>query len=873
MRSSVPRLIVGVFLLVTSVARAQVPEGWFVWPATEPRDGSALDASVLNIRPKNGQLPALAVKDGHFVTPDGQRVRLWGCNLAATEAFPATPELADFIARCLAKGGVNIARLHHLDNAWGVNEGGSLWPAEHKEHRDFNATQLDRLHRLIAALRNQGIYVNLNLKVSKTLVPEDGFDPSVTEVANFQKRVDMFDPRMIELQKDYARRLLTTKNPYTGLAPAEDPTVAVVEINNENSLLGYWTRDLGRGLEKLPTPFREELRGQWNRWLAAHYADDAALVQRWAPAAGAGSESLIPASTRWQLSVQPGTTAAINPNAPPTQQEIRIEKTGGIDWHAQASLTGLKLEDGAVYTVEFTAKAATRHSIYVGVGIDPAARKLDGWRSFGLSENIELGTEWQTYRLAFPAHSIAGSPAALSFNAGRSSGAVSIKDLRLTRDCPGAGLQSGQSPRANTVPLPLTPSARQWGDWIEFLADTERSFAEQMRAFLKDELHVRAAIACSQIDYGGLGGMNRERLMDFADAHAYWQHPDFGGDGGWNLEKWSIRNSPQLEEFRDRTFGELGGLALVRVAGKPYTISEYDHPAPSEYACEMYPEVASFAARQDWDIVYPFSTGAYDGKNPTGQITDFFDQLHHPAKWGQSPLAARLFRRELVASAEAVNELRLGSPLWAEQPHADVLWRSRLPAGPLNFLNVRYVVSDQPGAPGAKATLVRHPPSTTRGTPVRFVHSTSGKIYVIDAPEVAAVVGNIGGASVGAGALKVTCGRFGRDFASISAISLDGRPLDESSRVLITLVARAANQGIKWNDAHNSVNANWGHGPTVVERVPATITLTGNAKRSIYALASDGSRKRAIRPDTDGGDLVFHVEPQDQTMHYEIVAD
>jgi hypothetical protein len=194
-----------------------------------------------------GAAPCISVRDGHFVTPDDRRVRFWGCNLASSEAFPADAAQAALIARLLAKGGVNLARLHHLDNPWGVDHGGSIWPADRPGHGELDPVQLDRLHRLIAALRDRGIYSNLNLKVSKTLGPADGFASTVTQLANFQKRVDIFDRRMIELQKDYARRLLTTKNPCTGLAPAEDPAVAIVELNNGNTLLGYWTKDLGRG--------------------------------------------------------------------------------------------------------------------------------------------------------------------------------------------------------------------------------------------------------------------------------------------------------------------------------------------------------------------------------------------------------------------------------------------------------------------------------------------------------------------------------------------------------------------------------------------------------------------------------------------------
>ena len=866
-----PGLIAG-FLFATLAGRAagDWPAGWFPWPAVEPQPGSALDLSFLNPPPGPDGLPRVGVKDGHFATPDGQRLRFWGANLAAITAFPPTPADADFIARELARGGVNLVRLHHLDNAWGVGHGGSIWPAGHPEHRELDPTQLDRLHRLIAALRDHGIYSNLNLKVSKTLVAADGFPESVTQLANFQKRVDMFDRHMIELQKDYARRLLTTKNPYTGLAPAADPSVAVVEINNENSLVGYWTRDLGRGLDRLPEYFRNELQTLWNQWLARHYADEAALAQAWAPAPAGSETSLIPVGGRWSKTVLPGAKAELTPGPDAAALEINVDETDGIEWHVQVTLHGLPLQDGAVYTVEFQAQADRARQFGVSVGLDPAVRPGESWRSFGLLDQAKIGPDWTTVRMVFPAHSIAGAPAALNLTAGAATGKVRVKGLRLFAGSAAGGIRPGQAARSGTVPIPSEPTARQWADWISFLADTERAYTDEMRAYLKNDLHVQALVVCTPIDYGGLTGLHREQPMDFADGHAYWQHPDF--PGGWSTEFWSIRNSSEIGALSDRAFGVLGDLALVRVAHKPYTISEFDHPYPNEYACEMYPTVASFGGRQDWDAVYPFAVGEYGRANPDGRITDFFDQLHHPAKRGLSPFAALVFRRGLVPPAADGVELVLGAPVWGQQPHADTLWQQLLPAGRIDYLNQRFAVSDQPGAPGAAAALARTSGPATAPAPVRLVKADQGPVWVIDTPGAAAAVGFVGGAKVDAGALRVACGRFGVDFASVTAVALDGKSLGDSGRVLVTVVARASNLGIAWNPAHNSLGKNWGHGPTIAEHVPATVSLAVAGAREVCALAPDGTRAKSVKSTLKDGWLTFAVDGNDRTIEYEVVS-
>ena len=849
-------------------AAADVPEGWFVWPSVEPREGSALDASALNATPAGAQ-GRVRVQDGAFVSGDGIPLRFWGVNMSAVNAFPSAED-AELIARRLARGGINIARLHHLDNPWAVAEGGSLWIKGRGKHDQISSESLDKLHRLVAALKRHGIYVNVNLKVSKQLVPADGFPDTVTQVGDFQKRLDIFQRRMIDLQKDYARQLLSAKNPYTGFSLAEDPAVAVVEINNENSLLGFWTRDLGRGLDRLPEPFRGELRGLWNAWLSRHYNDDEALRAAWAEPPVSGS-SLVGPDAAWRSTSRPGTEATLRPTGDARVFAIDVEKASGIAWHAQFALGGLPVEEGRVYTVAFEARADKERPLQVGVGLDGVARPGEEWRSFGLLESVTIGTTWAPVRLAFPAHSVSGDPAALSFNAAASTGRIEVRGLQMVPGAAGAGLQPGQSPAEGNVPIPTAPSSRQWADWIHFLADTERAFADEMRAFLRDELGVRAPMAASQIDYGGLTGLWREQAMDYADAHAYWQHPDFASGADWDAARWSIRNTPQVSAFSARGFAGLGVLAFTQVADKPYSISEYDHPAPSDFVCEMYPTISTFASRQGWDAIYLFDLADYGSRNPEGALRGFFDQLNHPAKWAFSPFAARVFRQGLVAPAESRATLHLASPVWAEQPHADLLWRRLLPEGPIPFLDQRLAVSDRPQPSDTKARVVIE--GGIVPGPVSLVDGPAGKLYRLAAPSAAAVVGFIGGTELDAGAMHVACAEFGRGFAAITAVALDASDLEQASRVLISLAARGGNVGMGWNAERTTVGSAWGRPPTIAERVPATITLRGNTTRTVYALGPDGVRVARVPVDVVAGALRFAVSAEHATMHYEVVAE
>jgi hypothetical protein len=848
-------------------AKNSTPDGWFIWPVAEPAAGTALDTSDLNTRPA-GASGRITVKNGLFATPDGRPVRFFGVNIASDDAFPSAAD-AELLARRLAKGGVNIARLHHMDNPWSVKSDGSLWSKDRPEHLELSAPQLDKVHRLIATLARHGIYSNLNLKVSKTLVAADGFPESIAQLPDFNKRVDFYDRRMIELQKDYARRLLTTKNPYTGLAPVEDPAVAIVEINNENSLLGYFTRDIGRGADRFPEPFRSDLQNQWNAWLARHYADTAALASIWNESANSGtSPSLLATQTRWQTKIQPGSTATLRSGQDTSEFSVTVDKTNGTDWHVQVSAHGIPLQDNVVYTIAFEARAATPGKVGVGVSNDDLARPGEEWRSLGLLQSADIGQDWTPVRIAFPAHSVAGGLATLSFNVAAQANSLEFRHVRLFAGAAEGGLRPGQSLEARTIPIPGEPTTRQWADWIAFLADTDRAFAEEMRAFLIDELHVKAPVICSQINFTGIPALHREQSMEFADTHVYWQHPIFPG-AGWDRASWTIANSPQLAVFGPRTYGELGNLAYFRVAGKPYSVSEYDHAAPSEYVCEMYPELAIFASRQNWDALYAFDLGTYGTRNPDGRISGYFDQINHPAKWSLAPFATRVFRAGLIPPAGAVAELRPGNPVWAEAMHFDILWAKLNPDHPFDFLDCRLQVNDRPTA--ATTTLVRSGQADV--PPARVIAAPQGQVLVAATARVAVATGFLGGTTTDTGgALKITCPRFGRDFATVAAVTLDEKPLASSTRVLVTVVARAENQEMKWNEHHNSVGTEWGHGPTIAERVPATLSLATDGPRRVFALAPDGTRARKVKATFADGLLTFSVSPKDRTLHYEIVA-
>jgi hypothetical protein len=94
-------------------------------------------------------------------------------------------------------------------------------------------------------------------------------------------------------------------------------------------------------------------------------------------------------------------------------------------------------------------------------------------------------------------------------------------------------------------------------------------------------------------------------------------------------------------------------LTRSAFAGKPFTVSEVNHPNPNEYGCEMIPLLAAYGAFQDWDGIFLYT---FEPKISSWQefVTDPFDITLDPVKMIQMQAGALLFLRPDVRPAMKV---------------------------------------------------------------------------------------------------------------------------------------------------------------------------------------------------------------------------
>ena len=223
------------------------------------------------------------VKKGHFYFEDGIRCRFLGFNVAARSNTP-DHETADKMAERFASMGVNIIRLHAADAPGGEEPGSGssckeapLLNYQKENGREFNKKGLDRFDYFVAKLKEKGIYLHIDLIVARDFREGDGLDYPGNP-GSCVKRFPMYNKRMIELQKEYAKMILCHINPYTGLALIDDPAVVVVQINNEESAI---SGTMGTDGREDMQPYRDEVQKRFNHFLLMKYGTREQFKKAW----------------------------------------------------------------------------------------------------------------------------------------------------------------------------------------------------------------------------------------------------------------------------------------------------------------------------------------------------------------------------------------------------------------------------------------------------------------------------------------------------------------------------------------------------------------------------------------------------------------
>ncbi len=217
--------------------------------------------------------------DGHLYFEDSTRARFWGVNLVAN-GINLYHDTIERLTDELAQNGINMIRLHLIDS----KNYQSLIDYNSGNSSNLNPEVLDKVDYLISECGKKGIYIYMDLLDGRSFLESEHIING-TLLGPKAPIVSIFNETLIDLQKQFATNLFTHMNPYTNKTYADDPTIALVEITNENGMI--WNPyGANTGWLDLPEPYRSELRAKWNSWLLAKYGSRTELDNAWTSKSG-----------------------------------------------------------------------------------------------------------------------------------------------------------------------------------------------------------------------------------------------------------------------------------------------------------------------------------------------------------------------------------------------------------------------------------------------------------------------------------------------------------------------------------------------------------------------------------------------------------
>ena len=205
-----------------------------------------VNLSFLNEKPA-GKHGFVKAKGDSLVFADGTPARFWGTNLTAYTLFGNSREATCQQAKRLSALGFNLVRLHHHDSTW-VNPNIFGNSKSVKDTQRINAEMQDRIDTWIKCLKDEGIYVWLDLHVGRGFKAEDniyGFD-EIRKGKQFAelKGYNYVNITIQQAMKRFAEAYVTHVNPHTGLAYKDEPTIMAMLITNENDITHHFGNSL-----------------------------------------------------------------------------------------------------------------------------------------------------------------------------------------------------------------------------------------------------------------------------------------------------------------------------------------------------------------------------------------------------------------------------------------------------------------------------------------------------------------------------------------------------------------------------------------------------------------------------------------------------
>ncbi|HEV7402924.1 MAG TPA: hypothetical protein VGO11_08365 [Chthoniobacteraceae bacterium] len=353
-------------------------------------------------------------------------------------------------------------------------------------------------------------------------------------------------------------------------------------------------------------------------------------------------------------------------------------------------------------------------------------------------------------------------------------------------------------------------------DGVTFLAELQRQFYQQMIGYFRTTgfKGVICTSGWTTADPQYLGPIDKYTnvVADYIDRHGYVDCARKGPNQGWAVMKDQTYYDRSILRFDAEAPGKpklfSNPVMDPHYDHKPSFISETSVERPNRYRSEAPLYFACYGALQDSG---GFAHFALDGNHWSAK-PGFFMQpwtLMAPDSMGQFPAAALIFRQGLVAVGEVLVDLNLkiadienlkGTPL-PQNAALDALGLQAIPTGttlkpdsvidPLvhyaGRADVRFTETGGPAKLVDLAPFINRPAQTVTSSTKELELDYGKGILTINAPAAQGISGDLQAAGATETAdLSISSDL---DLGHIIAVSLDGKPLATSGKILLQVMS------------------------------------------------------------------------------------
>ena len=421
-------------------------------------------------------------------------------------------------------------------------------------------------------------------------------------------------------------------------------------------------------------------------------------------------------------------------------------------------------------------------------------------------------------------------------------------------------LADSENPASGSVAIPMDYNRHRYSveretDCRIFMAELQSEYFREIRDHVRSLGCVAPITGSNHWTTDPLDFYSNAESTDFIDRHAYWAHPAV--DNGWGIEQILFNPNSSL---KSGTGGLLEQITARRVAGKPFTLTEWNVASPNEFRADAQLYIPAYASMHGWNL-FQFLFNMNRALSEPKRIGSAFDLERDVLQLSMWPATAVMFHRHDVRRCEPFFRENLtfaeaANPRGKRIDAKKVVRTGLCTGAGIAFSSGSATDDAQIQVPSEEQKVF------ASGTGELFWEKRG--LFRIDTPRTQAFAGFVPNETVKCRDVDF---KTSNDFAVVIMTSRDNQPLKSSGRILMTATARCWNTGMKYARLRNRISAQ-GVAPQIFQPVKGSVMLRTGKNLEVYALDFSGRRTAPVKCLYQNGVLTI---PIGASIHYELV--